>query len=213
MTPWSSCAQRLQRRRPWPDRRGARAARQRPEGGIAHPCDARLAGRTPVHVLLACNARPRRQRLRSRRWMPAGWRKTRTFSVATGFERELYLTAISYQARALMATQDSAAIIALCEPVIPHDLEGERLQVSNSPYQQSAFLATRTRLYEAVATAITPDSSICCWNHRVAEGALRPAQPPCPGHATGRNRCRCRAAPRMRTAGAAPALGSGTQPA
>ena len=70
---------------------------------------------------------------------------------ATGFERELYLTAISYQARALMATQDSAAIIALCEPVI-RDLEGERLRVS-SPYQQSAFLATRTELYEAVAAA------------------------------------------------------------
>lgn len=70
---------------------------------------------------------------------------------ATGFERELYLTAISYQARAFMATQDSAAIIALCEPVI-RDLEGERLRVS-SPYQQSAFLATRTELYEAVAAA------------------------------------------------------------
>lgn len=62
---------------------------------------------------------------------------------ATGFERELYLTAISYQARALMAAQDHAAIIALCEPVI-RDLEGERLRVS-SPYQQSAFLATRPR--------------------------------------------------------------------
>jgi hypothetical protein len=70
---------------------------------------------------------------------------------ATGFERELYLTAISYQARALMAAQDHAAIIALCEPVI-RDLEGERLRVS-SPYQQSAFLATRTELYEAVAAA------------------------------------------------------------
>ena len=70
---------------------------------------------------------------------------------STAFERELYLTAIIYQARAFMATRDHAAIIALCEPVV-RDLEVERLRVS-SPYQQSAFLATRTELYEALAAA------------------------------------------------------------
>lgn len=70
---------------------------------------------------------------------------------ATGHERELYLSAITYQARALAATQDHAAIIALCEPVM-RDLEIERQRV-NSPYQQNAFLATRTELYEFVAAS------------------------------------------------------------
>lgn len=75
----------------------------------------------------------------------------RLSAFATGYERELYLTAIIYKARALAASRDNAAIIALCEPVL-RDLEGERLRVS-SPYQQSAFLATRTELYEFVAAA------------------------------------------------------------
>ncbi|MGE0448190.1 MAG: CHAT domain-containing protein [Vicinamibacterales bacterium] len=69
----------------------------------------------------------------------------------TGYEREVYLTAIDYKARALAAAKDAAGIIALCEPVI-RDLESERRRVS-APYQQSAFLATRAGLYEVVAAA------------------------------------------------------------
>lgn len=72
-------------------------------------------------------------------------------SFATGYERELYLFAIDYHARALLAQGDDEAILALCEPVI-RDIEGERARVS-SPYQQSAFLATRVELYEFVAGA------------------------------------------------------------
>jgi hypothetical protein len=70
---------------------------------------------------------------------------------ATGFERELYLTAIDYHARALAARRSHEALIDLCEPVI-RDIEGERARVS-SPYQQSAFLATRAEIYELVAAA------------------------------------------------------------
>jgi CHAT domain-containing protein len=70
---------------------------------------------------------------------------------ATGFERELYLTAIDYKARALAAKGDHEAILALCGPVI-RDIEGERARVS-SPYQQSAFLATRAEIYEFVAAS------------------------------------------------------------
>jgi len=72
-------------------------------------------------------------------------------SFATGYERELYLTAIAYKARSLAARKDHHAILAACEPVI-RDIETERTRVS-SPYQQSAFLATRTELYEMVAAA------------------------------------------------------------
>lgn len=70
---------------------------------------------------------------------------------STGFERELYLWAIDYKARALSALGDHAATLALLEPVI-RDIEGERSRVS-SPYQQSAFLATRAQLYELAAAA------------------------------------------------------------
>lgn len=70
---------------------------------------------------------------------------------ATAYERELYLTAIIAKARALAARRNHAAILALAEPVI-RDIEVERARVS-SPYQQSAFLATRAELYELVAVA------------------------------------------------------------
>jgi hypothetical protein len=69
----------------------------------------------------------------------------------TRYERELYLTAVDYKARALAATHDDEAILALCEPVV-RDIEAERARVS-SPYQQSAFLATRAEIYEFVAAA------------------------------------------------------------
>jgi CHAT domain-containing protein len=72
-------------------------------------------------------------------------------SFATGYERELYLMAITYKARALAALKDHRAILVECEPVI-RDIEAERQRVS-SPYQASAFLATRTELYEMVAAA------------------------------------------------------------
>jgi CHAT domain-containing protein len=70
---------------------------------------------------------------------------------ATAHERESYLTAIGFEARALAAQGKHDAILALCEPVI-RDIEGERAKVS-SPYQQSAFLATRAELYEFAAAA------------------------------------------------------------
>jgi hypothetical protein len=72
-------------------------------------------------------------------------------SFATGYERELYLTAVTYKARAFAARKDSQAILGACVPVL-RDVEAERRRVS-SPYQQSAFLATRTELYELVAAA------------------------------------------------------------
>lgn len=69
----------------------------------------------------------------------------------TGHERELYLTAIEYHARALAALRQHAALFALLAPVID-DIESERARVS-SPYQQSAFLTTRAGLYELAAAA------------------------------------------------------------
>ena len=72
-------------------------------------------------------------------------------SFATGYERELYLMAVAYKARAFAARKDSQAILEACVPVL-RDIETERRRVS-SPYQQSAFLATRTELYEMVAAA------------------------------------------------------------
>jgi len=69
----------------------------------------------------------------------------------TGYERELYLTAIDYKARALAGLAQHEALFALLEPVIL-DIEAERARVS-SPYQQSAFLATRAELYEMAAAA------------------------------------------------------------
>ena len=72
-------------------------------------------------------------------------------SFATGYERELYLNAIDYRLRALAGLCDHEAILAVCEPVI-RDIESERARVS-SPYQQSAFLATRTEIYEFAAAA------------------------------------------------------------
>jgi CHAT domain-containing protein len=70
---------------------------------------------------------------------------------ATGYERELYLMAVAYKARAFAARKDSQAILEVCVPVL-RDIETERRRVS-SPYQQSAFLATRTEIYEMVAAA------------------------------------------------------------
>ena len=70
---------------------------------------------------------------------------------ATGYERELYLTGIDLKARALANLRDHEALLALCEPVV-RDIETERARVS-SPYQQSAFLATRAALYEFCAAA------------------------------------------------------------
>ena len=72
-------------------------------------------------------------------------------SFATGYERELYLNAIDYKVRALAGLADHEAIVAACEPVI-RDIESERARVS-SPYQQSAFLATRAEIYEYAAAA------------------------------------------------------------
>lgn len=72
-------------------------------------------------------------------------------SFATGYERELYLNAIDYKVRALASLRDHEAILAICEPVI-RDIESERARVS-SPYQQSAFLATRAEIYEYAAAA------------------------------------------------------------
>lgn len=66
-------------------------------------------------------------------------------------ERELYLNAIAYQAHAPAAAKDWGAVIVLCEPVL-RELEDERRRV-NSPYQRSAFLGSRTVLYEFVAIA------------------------------------------------------------
>lgn len=70
---------------------------------------------------------------------------------STGYERELYLTGVDLKARALANLRDHEALLALCEPVV-RDIETERARVS-SPYQQSAFLATRAGLYEFCAAA------------------------------------------------------------
>lgn len=77
--------------------------------------------------------------------------EARLGSFATGYERELYLMAVAYKARAFAARKDSQAILGACVPVL-RDIETERRRVSN-PYQQSAFLATRTEIYEMVAAA------------------------------------------------------------
>lgn len=70
---------------------------------------------------------------------------------ASAHERESYLTAIGFAARALAGQGRHEDVLALCEPVI-RDIEGERAKVS-SPYLQSAFLATRAELYELAAAA------------------------------------------------------------
>ena len=92
-----------------------------------------------------------------------------------GYERELYLTAIEYKARALSARNEHRAVLALCEPVI-RDIEDERTRVS-SPYQQSAFLATRAGLYELAAAAAyrtgDTDTLIAVTELLKARGALR----------------------------------------
>lgn len=76
----------------------------------------------------------------------------RLAAFSTGYERELYLMAIAYEARALAAKRDDRAILAMCAPVV-RDIERERAKIS-SPYAQSAFLATRVELYDfAVAGA------------------------------------------------------------
>lgn len=77
--------------------------------------------------------------------------KPRLAAFASAHERESYLTAIGFEARALAAQGRHQQILALCEPVI-RDIEGERAKVS-SPYLQSAFLATRAELYELAAAA------------------------------------------------------------
>ena len=78
-----------------------------------------------------------------------GDNEARLSAFTTGFERELYLTAIVYQARALGGQREFEALLTLCEPVI-RDIESERARV-NSPYQQSTFLATRAEIYELAA--------------------------------------------------------------
>lgn len=78
-------------------------------------------------------------------------RPARLGAFATSYERELYLMGISYKARAAAAQRDHHGILATCVPVM-HDIESERRRV-NSPYQQSATLATRTEIYEMVAAA------------------------------------------------------------
>lgn len=72
-------------------------------------------------------------------------------SFTTGFERDLYLMAASYKARAAAARRDHAGILAACLPVV-RDIEAERRRV-NAPYQQSASLGSRTEFYEMVAVA------------------------------------------------------------
>jgi len=70
---------------------------------------------------------------------------------ATGYEREMYIMAIDFEARALAQLGEHESLLALCQPVI-RDIEAERARVS-SPYQQSAFLETRSELYEFVVAA------------------------------------------------------------
>lgn len=53
--------------------------------------------------------------------------------------------AINDEARSLAERGEHERLLALCEPVI-HATESERSRVS-SPYQQSAFLASRVDLY------------------------------------------------------------------
>lgn len=72
-------------------------------------------------------------------------------SFTTGFERDLYLMAVSYKARAAAARRDHDGILAACVPAL-RDLESERRRV-NAPYQQSASLGSRTEIYEMVAVA------------------------------------------------------------
>lgn len=86
----------------------------------------------------------------ARRRLLAG-HPARLDSFSTTYERELYLTTVTFEARAAAANRDHAAILALCVPVL-RELETERHQVS-SPYQQSASLATRTEVYELVVAA------------------------------------------------------------
>ena len=69
--------------------------------------------------------------------------EARLSSFATGYERDLYLMSIQYQAQALVGQRQFEALLTLCEPVI-RDIEAERARV-NSPYQQSTFLACAYR--------------------------------------------------------------------
>lgn len=72
-------------------------------------------------------------------------------SLTQSAEREFYLMAMLYQARALAALKDRSGLLAACLPVIA-DIETQRARV-NSPYAQSAFLSTRSELYELAAVA------------------------------------------------------------
>lgn len=99
----------------------------------------------------------------------------RLSALPSGYERELYLTALENKARALSAANEHGAVLALCEPVI-RDIEDERTRVS-SPYQQSAFLTTRAGLYELAAAAAyrtgDSDTLIAVTELLKARGALR----------------------------------------
>lgn len=70
---------------------------------------------------------------------------------AISAERELYLTAVLYEGRARAALKQRRELLDLCAPVVA-DIEAQRARV-NSPYAQSAFLATRAELYEMCAAA------------------------------------------------------------
>ena len=72
-------------------------------------------------------------------------------SLVQSAEREFYLLAMLYQARALAALKERSALLETCLPVIA-DIEIQRTRV-NSPYAQGAFLSTRSELYELAAVA------------------------------------------------------------
>jgi CHAT domain-containing protein len=93
----------------------------------------------------------------------------------SGNERELYLAAILQKARALAELGEHRALLGVCEPVV-RDIEDERARVS-SPYQQSAFLATRAEIYELAAAAAyrldDTDTLLAITELLKARGALR----------------------------------------
>lgn len=66
-------------------------------------------------------------------------------------ERELYLTARQYEARALVGLRQHEEILGHCTIVIA-EIEQQRTRVT-APYQQSAFLASRAEFYEYCAAA------------------------------------------------------------
>ena len=80
---------------------------------------------------------------------PARNASLNTFTLA--HERELYLTARQFEARALAGLRLHDALLSVCQSVIA-EIEEQREHVS-APYQQSAFLATRAEFYEYCAAA------------------------------------------------------------